>query len=88
MSTMQTDTLYSPLQVAQKLGVHRITVYHWIKTGKLEASKYGGVWRVSESALDRMAEEGKNPKRRKRRVDGKRQYELAMNELRIRGVVK
>lgn len=33
------DEFYSPQEIAKKLKVHEITVYRWIKTGKLKTIK-------------------------------------------------
>lgn len=48
---------YNPQEVADLLGVKVLTVYRWIKAGKLEAVKIGQ-WRISESELQRLLSEG------------------------------
>ena len=34
------------LQVADKLGVHYMTVYRYVRTGRLPATRVGGIWQV------------------------------------------
>ena len=44
--------LYSAKEVAEMLGVTRVTVYRWIKEGKLKSVKIGGSVRIWESELN------------------------------------
>lgn len=39
-------------QVATKLQVSERTVYNWINSGKLSASKFGDNWRVTPAELE------------------------------------
>jgi len=39
-------------EVAQILKVHPLTVYEWVKAGKLRAYKLGRVYRVAEKDLE------------------------------------
>lgn len=39
-------------EVAQILKVHHLTVYEWVKAGKLRAYKLGRVYRVAEKDLE------------------------------------
>jgi excisionase family DNA binding protein len=41
-------------QAADKLGVHYMTVYRYVRTGKLPATRLGGVWQVDPEDLARM----------------------------------
>lgn len=41
--------------VANRLGVHYMTAYKYVRTGKLPATKVGGGWQVSEDDLDAFA---------------------------------
>ena len=43
--------LLSPEEVADELKVTKRTVYNWLRSGKLRGRKFGGVWRISASAL-------------------------------------
>lgn len=43
--------LYSCEYVAQRYGVKKITVWDWIRSGKLQAFKIGKMYRVSEEQL-------------------------------------
>lgn len=44
--------LYSPDDIAGMLQVTRRTIYSYMKTGKLHASKIGGNWRITEENLN------------------------------------
>ncbi len=46
------DKLYSAKQAAEILGATRISVYRWIKTGKLKSVKVGGLVRIKEGDLN------------------------------------
>ena len=51
------EKLYTPQEVADLLGVKRITVWDWIRKGKLDAHKLGDrLYRVSESQLQKFKE--------------------------------
>lgn len=43
---------------ADRLGVHYMTVYRYIRTGRLPAVKVAGEWRVEEADVDRMRRQG------------------------------
>lgn len=45
------DQYYTIEQVAQKLQVHRMTIWRYIKAKRLKAVKLGKVYRVSENDL-------------------------------------
>lgn len=45
------DTFYSIGDVQEMWGVSATTLYREIRAGKLMASKVGGQWRITESAL-------------------------------------
>ncbi len=53
-------------EAADLLGVHYMTVYRWVRTGKLPATKQGATWSVQRSDLDAMTappEAGRRAKR-------------------------
>jgi excisionase family DNA binding protein len=53
---------------ADRLGVHYMTVYRYVRTGRLPAVKVGGQWQVDEADLDRLhADEPVTPLGRSRR---------------------
>jgi excisionase family DNA binding protein len=56
-------------EVAEELGVHYMTVYKYVRQGRLPASKQGMQWLVSHSDLDlfRMSAEPQQPTESKRR---------------------
>lgn len=45
-------------EVAETLGVHYMTVYRYVRTGRLPAVKHGSEWRVRRSDLARFEAEG------------------------------
>jgi excisionase family DNA binding protein len=48
------ETYYTPQEIAEKLKVNIHTVYRWIRSGKLKATKVVDLWRISESELKRL----------------------------------
>ena len=42
------------LEAADELGVHYMTIYRYVRTGKLPATRVGGGWRVDPDDLARM----------------------------------
>ena len=55
-------------EAANRLGVHYMTVYRWVRTGRLPAVKQGSAWAVDEADLDLLSEPEPEPART-RRVD-------------------
>ena len=49
---------YIPQEVALMLRVSLRSVYNWMRSGKLPASKVGDSWRVSQRQLDAFLEAG------------------------------
>ena len=47
-------------QAADRLGVHYMTVYRYVRLGVLDAQKVGGTWRVDPRDLDRL-QAGRGP---------------------------
>jgi MerR family transcriptional regulator, light-induced transcriptional regulator len=45
-------------QAAQRLGVHYMTAYRYVRQGKLAATTDGACWRVSEAAVELFLAEG------------------------------
>ena len=45
-------------EVADTLGVHYMTAYRYVRTGRLEAHKVGSGWQVTAEALERFREGG------------------------------
>jgi len=52
------DKFYSVDEAADKIGVHPKTIRRYIFSGKLEALKVGGQWRVYEEAMDKFMKTG------------------------------
>ena len=48
------EELLGLAEVAQLLGVHYMTAYRYVRTGRLPATKRGGTWVVEEADLDRF----------------------------------
>jgi len=47
----------SVLKVADIFDVSRDTIMRWVRSGKLEAAKFGGQWRIPGEAVKRFARE-------------------------------
>lgn len=61
MSTQQSDTpadLIALADAAEQLGVHYMTAYRYVRTGRMYAVKRGGKWWVEPSAIEAVREEG------------------------------
>jgi len=56
MNTMNEDTYYTSKEVALKFKVSYLTVFRWIKAGKLPAFKVGKQYRVKQEDLDTFIE--------------------------------
>ena len=52
------EDFYTPQEVADKLKVDVRTVYRWIRENRLKAAKVVTLWRIPESELKRLIEEG------------------------------
>ena len=55
-------------EAAEELGVHYMTAYRYVRTGRLAATKEGAEWRVKRSDLKAL-DSADNPPARKRNVD-------------------
>lgn len=60
-ATETTDSALSLAEVADQLGLHYMTVYRYVRIGRLEATKVAGEWRVDPAAIDRMTNPGPAP---------------------------
>ena len=49
-----TEDLISVGRVAKELNVSRVTAYQWIKDGKLNSIKLGGILFVPKSEIERL----------------------------------
>lgn len=61
MVYMETDSstkLFSPQDVALRLGITRQTVYNLIRIGLLKSVKIGGSIRISESSIKELIQTG------------------------------
>lgn len=52
-----TETLYSTSEVAMMFNVNRVTIYRWIKNGKIGAYKIGEHHKISVSEVMRLLKE-------------------------------
>lgn len=57
-------------EVAAKIGVHYMTVYRYVRQGRLEASRIHGVWQVSPQALAEFLSEKEESENRRNRRSG------------------
>jgi excisionase family DNA binding protein len=53
----ETEKMLSVKEVSEYLGVTKITLYSWIKEGKLKAFKFGRSFRIAETDLKEFVEE-------------------------------
>jgi excisionase family DNA binding protein len=53
MQTVE-ETYFTVEEVAERLKVSHMTVYRWIKAGKLGAYKVGGEFRLAEGDIERF----------------------------------
>ena len=54
MATQRIEQLYNLSEVEKLLGVSRETLLNYIRSGKLEALKVGGKWKVRETTLKQV----------------------------------
>lgn len=46
-------------QVAEYLRIHPEVIRRWLREGKLQGHKVGGVWRIDKQAIDSMLKQNK-----------------------------
>ena len=46
------DTFYTPAQVAEALQINVLTVYHYIRTGEIQAIHLGRYYRIRKNDFD------------------------------------
>jgi excisionase family DNA binding protein len=56
-SILQERRMMSPQEVAKRLGVARVTVYQWVRRGKLPAVRVGGKLLIRPSDLECVLQE-------------------------------
>ena len=49
-----TEQYYTLKEVASMVKVRYLTIYRWVQAGKLETSKVGKQYRISQTVLDRL----------------------------------
>lgn len=60
MNVMKNDVVFSTKEVAEKFKVTYLTVFRWIKSGKLKAFKVGKQYRVRQEDLEAFIEQSKS----------------------------
>jgi excisionase family DNA binding protein len=68
---MSTDTTYGLREAAELLGVHYMTVYRYIRTGRLPAHQAGSQWEISAADLKQF--------RRAKKVTGGRGQKVRLD---------
>lgn len=48
-------------EFAEAVGVTVLTVKRWLYSGQIEGKKFGRLWRIDKSELDKVLPEKKNP---------------------------
>ena len=51
----ETSEMLTLTEAAERLDLHYMTVYKYVRSGKLPAKKSGGSWEVSAGDLDAMS---------------------------------
>jgi excisionase family DNA binding protein len=67
-------------EAAEVLGVHYMTVYRYVRLGRLPAAKVDGRWKVDAAALARLEEQDASPPARR----GRPQWRAQCERLRLR----
>lgn len=57
---MNEETYYTSQEVAKRFKVTYLTVFRWIKSGKLKAFKVGKQYRVKQEDLEAFIEQSKS----------------------------
>ena len=52
--TLTTNDLVSVQHAANMLGKPRVTVYRWVKNGKMSGVKFGGIIYIPTSEVERL----------------------------------
>ena len=81
---MNTSTLLTVEEVANRLKCHPQTVRRWIWSGELGHVKVGGLVRVPEEAIQHLAESGAQRSERARQRGGVDALRATMQTLRAR----
>lgn len=68
-------------EAAERLGVHYMTAYRYVRQGKLSATRVKGVWQVSPQAIDEFRQRLNERKERPRTGDDSRRTGDYVNEL-------
>ncbi len=55
---VSTPTTISLAEAAERLGVHYMTAYRYVRTGRLQAVKDGAEWQVEEQEVERVRTQG------------------------------
>lgn len=52
------EKMYKLSEVTAALGITRVTIYSYIKAGKVKAVKIGSQWRIPQEEFTRLLEKG------------------------------
>ncbi|GAJ12318.1 unnamed protein product [marine sediment metagenome] len=56
---MEGKTMLTITEVAKRLGCHYMTIYYWVKQGKLPAVQFDKIYRIDEEELKKFLEDRK-----------------------------
>jgi excisionase family DNA binding protein len=72
-------------EAADLLGVHYMTAYRYVRTGRLAARQSQGAWRVRRSSLDRMRQPEDAGRTKRGTTTNRRHYVRRLTERLVRG---
>jgi excisionase family DNA binding protein len=55
---VKSTDVVSVTSAAKMLGVHRITIYRWINSGKIISVQFGGTTYILKSEIERLKKDG------------------------------
>lgn len=56
---MEEKTMLTITEVAKRLGCHYMTIYYWVRDGKLPSVQFDKIYRIDEEDLKKFLEDKK-----------------------------
>ncbi len=79
------DDLLSLQEAADALGVHYMTAYRYVRTGRLAATQIGSAWQVRRSSLASIAKPAPAGRTKLGGATSRRGYDRRLNDLLVKG---